>query len=227
MSGLLMVKSKLIDSINNYYDNVMSEIKKIPLADKDALRGITYTENQVAESKKEKEQFLRRFSDFIPKAEKILDENKNEFVKKFKAWQETQSPPKTTTKAKLLLVAAVISSVVAALLPVIAVLLETMNFNGATWVAAASIPEIFGGTYLISRYDTMKANINNDYNNWQAKGDELEAKIQTIDRTIDRLYVLKYRIEFYVNDDNIMSNEWTFQSIQKEAEMLMESILNV
>ncbi|MBD3229227.1 MAG: hypothetical protein GF329_13675 [Candidatus Lokiarchaeota archaeon] len=222
-----MAKKKLIDNIKSYYNNVMGEIKKIPKKDKDKLRGIEYTTEQIQESEREKKQFLDRFSNFIPKAEKILSENKKEWEKKYQEWKESEAPPKTTTKARAVLMAAIVTSVIAAALPVISVVLETIGFIGATWVAAASIPEIFGGSALLSRYDSMKANINADYNNWENKGDEIYSKINAIDSMIDTMHVLKFRIEYFVADENIMANEFVFQSIRKEAELLMESILNV
>ena len=222
-----MAKSKLIENIISYFNTVPSEIKKIPMKDKDALRGISYTAEQVEESKKEKENFLKRFADFVPKAEKILSENKKDFEKQYEEWKKTEAPPKTTAKAQAILYGAIISSIIAALIPIFAAILTTFGYAAATWIGAASIPEIFGGSYLLNKYDVMKANINKDYLNWKEKGDSILEKIQTVDRTIDTLYILKYRIEFYVNDDNIMANEWTFQSIKKEAEMLMESVLNV
>ncbi|MHA1270005.1 MAG: hypothetical protein ACTSPY_09495 [Candidatus Helarchaeota archaeon] len=222
-----MTKSKLLDNINKYFNTVMAEVKKISFDEKDALRGISYTSEQIEISKKEKVDFLKRFSDFIPKAEKILNENKESLEKEYKQWEQTTAPPKTTTKARAVLYGAVITSIIAALLPILSVFLETYGFVGSTWVAAASVPEIFGGSALLSRYDTMKANINTKFNNWKNIGDNLLTKIQSIDRTIDTMYILKYRIEFYVNDDNIMANEWTFQSIKREAELLMESVLKI
>ncbi|MHA1249181.1 MAG: hypothetical protein ACTSRP_04230 [Candidatus Helarchaeota archaeon] len=222
-----MAKLKLLDKIDEYNNTVMKKIIEIPGIERDSLRQITYTTEQVEQSKKEKEDFLKRFSEFIPKAEKILNENKEEIQKKYEEWKKTDTPPKTTLKAKLLLVGAIISSVVASLLPVIAVILETYGFVGATWISAASIPEIFGGSALLNRYDVAKANINKDYENWKEKGDQLLSQINSIDKMIDTMYVLKFRIEFYVNDDNIMVNEWTFQSVMKEAELLMEAILNI
>ena len=212
--------AKLIDRINKYHNSVMAEIKKIPVGKEDTFRGINYTSEQIEESSKEKKSFLDRYSNFVPKAEKILEQNKNEYVKKYEEWKKTEAPPKTSAKAKAVLATSIITSIIACMIPVV-----SMFFPAIPWLSAVSIPEILGGSILLSRYDTIKANINTDFNNWDAKGATLSSQIESVDRTIDTLHILKYRIEFYTNDDNIMANEWTFQSIKKEAELLMESVL--
>ena len=52
------MSKKLIDNINKYYNTVMGEIKKIPVGEKDALRGISYTTEQKQQSKLDKQSFL-------------------------------------------------------------------------------------------------------------------------------------------------------------------------
>lgn len=222
-----MAKKKLIDNIKSYYNNVMGEVKKVLIEKKDELRGIEYTAEQVQESEKEKRKFLENFSNFIPKARKVLEENKKEYQKKHKEWKASESPPKTTAKARAVLITSVVVSIIAAIIPVIPLILESMGITGATWIAAISIPEIFGGSFLLSRYDMMKANINKEYENWENIGAELNSKIQAIDAMNDTMDVLKAKIEYYVDDENIMSNEYMFQSIKREAELLMDSILNI